>query len=42
MQVEGDLDSEEAELVMVDDEEQLKAAFEEFLRCDEEAANQEN
>ncbi|MCI5604490.1 MAG: DUF1292 domain-containing protein [Clostridia bacterium] len=42
MQVEGDIDSEEAELVMVDDEEQLKAAFEEFLRRDEEAANQEN
>lgn len=36
MQVEGDIESEEAELVMVDDEEQLKAAFEEFLRRDEE------
>lgn len=41
MQVEGDIDSEEAELVMVDDEEQLQAAFNEFLRRDEEASNQE-
>ena len=36
MQVEGDIDSEEAELVMVEDEEQLKKAFDEFLRRDEE------
>ncbi len=36
MQVEGDIDSEEAELVMVEDEEQLKKAFNEFLRRDEE------
>ena len=41
MQVEGDVDSEEAELVMVDDEEQLQAAFNEFLRRDEEASAQE-
>lgn len=37
MQVSGDIESEEAELVMVTDEEQLKAAYEEFLRRDEEA-----
>lgn len=37
MQVEGDIDSEEAELVMVEDEKQLKKAFDEFLRRDEEA-----
>lgn len=37
MQVEGDIDSEEAELVMVEDEDQLKKAFDEFLRRDEEA-----
>lgn len=36
MQVEGDVESEEAELVMVDDEKQLEAAFNEFLRRDEE------
>lgn len=36
MQVEGDIESEEAELVMVDDEKQLEAAFNEFLRRDEE------
>lgn len=36
MQVEGDVESEEAELVMVDDEAQLEAAFNEFLRRDEE------
>lgn len=36
MQVEGDVESEEAELVMVEDEAQLEAAFEEFLRRDEE------
>ena len=41
MQVEGDIESEEAELVMVEDEEQLKAAFNEFLRRDEEAANEQ-
>ena len=37
MQVEGDIDSEEAELVMVEDEDQLKKAFDEFIRRDEEA-----
>ena len=36
MKVEGDIDSEEAELVMVDDEELLQKAFNEFLRRDEE------
>ena len=36
MQVDGDVDSEEAELVMVEDEEQLKKAFDEFLRRDAE------
>ena len=41
MQVEGDIDSEEAELVMVEDEDRLQAAFNEFLRRDEEALNQE-
>ena len=37
MQVEGDIDSEEAELVMVEDEKQLQKAFNEFLIRDEEA-----
>ena len=37
MQVEGDIDSEEAEHVMVEDEKQLQKAFNEFLRRDEEA-----
>lgn len=36
MQVDGDVDSEEAELVMVEDEDQLKKAFDEFLRRDAE------
>ncbi len=36
MQVEGDVESEEAELVMVEDEAQLEKAFNEFLRRDEE------
>ena len=36
MQVEGDIESEEAELVMVDDEAQLQKAFDEFCRRDEE------
>lgn len=35
MKVEGDVESEEAELVMVEDEEQLKKAFDEFCRRDE-------
>ena len=41
MQVEGDVESEEAELVMVEDEAKLEAAFNEFLRRDEEMANEE-
>ena len=36
MQVEGDIDSEEAELVMVEDDDRLERAFNEFLRRDEE------
>ena len=40
MQVEGDVESE-AELVMVEDETRLEAAFNEFLRRDEEMANEE-
>lgn len=36
MQVEGDIDSEEAELVMVEDDARLERAFNEFLRRDEE------
>lgn len=36
MQVEGDIESEEAELVMVEDEETLQKAFDEFCRRDEE------
>ena len=36
MQVVGDIESEEAELVMVEDEEQLQKAFDEFCRRDEE------
>ena len=38
---EGDVESEEAELVMVEDEARLEAAFNEFLRRDEEMANEE-
>ncbi len=36
MQVVGDLDSDDAELVMIEDEEQLQKAFDEFCRRDEE------
>ncbi len=36
MQVIGDLDTDDAELVMIDDEEQLQKAFDEFCRRDEE------
>ena len=36
MQVQGDIDSEDAELVMVDDDARLERAFGEFLRRDEE------
>lgn len=38
MMVEGDIESEEAELVMVEDEELLKRAFDEFLKRDAEFA----
>ncbi len=38
MKVEGDIESEEAELVMVEDEDLLKRAFDEFVRRDEAAA----
>lgn len=38
MMVEGDIESEEAELVMVEDEELLKRAFDEFVKRDEEFA----
>lgn len=41
MKVEGDIDSEEAELVMVEDEKQLERAFNEFLRRDEEMSEEE-
>lgn len=41
MKVEGDINSDEAELVMVDDEEQLERAFDEFLRRDEEIDDKE-
>ena len=40
MQVSGDLDSDDAELVMVTDEKQLKEAYDEFCRRDEEAYNE--
>ena len=42
MQVEGDIESEEAELVMVEDEEVLQKAFDEFCRRDEESLSEEN
>lgn len=41
MMVDGDIESEDAELVMVEDEDLLKRAFDEFIRRDEEAANAE-
>lgn len=41
MQVEGDIESEEAELVMVEDEEILQKAFDEFCRRDEERFQEE-
>lgn len=41
MKVEGDIDSEEAELVMVEDDEQLEKVFNEFLRRDEEMSEEE-
>lgn len=39
MQVDGDIDSDDAELVMVEDEARLERAFNEFLRRDEENNN---
>ena len=36
MQVDGDIDSDDAELVMVEDDARLERAFKEFLRRDEE------
>lgn len=41
MKVEGDIDSEEAELVMVEDDKQLEKVFNEFLRRDEEMSEEE-
>ena len=41
MMVEGDISSDDAELVMVEDEELLMAAFDEFVKRDEAAANEE-
>ena len=41
MMVEGDIESEEAELVMVEDEDLLKRAFDEFVKRDEEFAKGE-
>ena len=41
MRVEGDIESEEAELVMVEDEDLLKRAFDEFVKRDEEFAKGE-
>ena len=36
MQVKGDVDSDDAELVMLEDEDALKRAFDEFVRRDSE------
>lgn len=36
MQVKGDVDSDDAELVMIEDEDALKRAFDEFVRRDSE------
>lgn len=41
MKVEGDIDSEEAELVMIEDDAQLEKVFNEFLRRDEEMSKEE-
>lgn len=41
MKVEGDIDSEEAELVMIEDDKQLEKVFNEFLRRDEEMSEEE-
>ena len=41
MRVEGDIESEEAELVPIDDEALLERAFDEFVKRDEEFAKGE-
>ena len=41
MRVEGDIESEEAELVPIEDEALLQKAFDEFVKRDEEAAKGE-
>lgn len=41
MMVEGDINSDDAELVMVEDEDLLKRAFDEFVRRDSELDNEE-
>jgi uncharacterized protein YrzB (UPF0473 family) len=41
MMVDGDINAEDAELVMVEDEDLLQRAFDEFVKRDEEAANAE-
>lgn len=41
MQVDGNIEDEEAELVMVEDEALLQRAFNEFVKRDEEAAQAE-
>ena len=41
MRVEGDIESEEAELVPIEDEAMLQRAFDEFVKRDEEAAKGE-
>lgn len=42
MRVEGDIESEEAELVPIEDEAMLQKAFDEFVKRDEEAAKANN
>ncbi len=41
MMVDGDIDSDDAELIMVEDEDLLKRAFDEFVRRDQEFADGE-
>ena len=41
MMVDGDIDSDDAELIMVEDEELLKRAFDEFVRRDSEFSEDE-
>ncbi len=40
MKVSGDIDGDDAELVMIEDEAELEAAFEEFVRRDQEQAEE--